>query len=270
MRRVNTSRFESGAEKYAAYLATTEGRLRVDLAWENLRAFLPQCAVGCSPELRRALDLGGGTGALAVRLAGFGFDVVVVDSSDAMLALAEQAARAAGVSSSISLRHAGAAELSKEFPTACFDVVVCHSLLEYVENLAEVLCAIRRLLRGAGAAASILVRNRLGEVLKAAIQSGDLDLAETNLSAEWAAESLYGESARLFDAADLRSRLREAGLKVVAERGVRVIADYLPASLLQDERAYARIFALETMLGERPEFAGIARYTQFLVQPAHA
>jgi S-adenosylmethionine-dependent methyltransferase len=266
--KVDSSRFEAGADKYAAYLATTEGRLRVDLAWDHLRPWLPQTALDCSSEPPRALDLGGGTGAMAVLLAGHGFDVVLMDSSTAMLALAEQAARAVGVSSRISLRRASAAELPNEFPAACFDVIVCHNLLEYVEDPGGILRAMGRALKGNGAVTSILVRNRAGEVLKAGIKSGDLALAEANLTAEWATESLYGENVRLFDASDLRRCLREAALDVMAERGVRVIADYVPASLLQDEKAYARILALEHRLGERPEFAAIARYTQILARPA--
>jgi len=37
-------RFESGADKYAAYLETPEGRLRLDLAFANLQEFLPHAA----------------------------------------------------------------------------------------------------------------------------------------------------------------------------------------------------------------------------------
>ena len=45
---------------------------------------------------------------------------------------------------------------------------------------------------------SIVVRNQAGEVVKAAIQVGDLAAAEANLTAEWGFESLYGGRVRLF------------------------------------------------------------------------
>jgi hypothetical protein len=35
-------RFRTGAAKYAAYLETPEGQLRLDLAFANLQDFLPQ------------------------------------------------------------------------------------------------------------------------------------------------------------------------------------------------------------------------------------
>ena len=64
-------RFQTGAARYAAYLETPEGRLRIDLAFANLQEFLPQAAGSL-----RALDIGCGTGAIAVRLARLGIHVM--------------------------------------------------------------------------------------------------------------------------------------------------------------------------------------------------
>ena len=77
-------RFGKGADKYAAYLETPEGRLRLDLPLANLQEFLPQ-----QTGLLCALDLGGGTGANAVRLARLGFQVTLLDVSLPMLDHAE-------------------------------------------------------------------------------------------------------------------------------------------------------------------------------------
>ena len=63
-------RFRSGADKYAAYLETPEGRLRLDLAFANLQEFLPR-----GTQSLHALDLGAGTVATAVRLARLGLHV---------------------------------------------------------------------------------------------------------------------------------------------------------------------------------------------------
>ena len=90
----DSGRFQSGADKYAAYLETPEGRLRCGLAFANLQDFLvlPQ-----SRRLLRGLDLGCGTGAAAVRLARLGIHMTLLDSSSAMLDIAKRAARDAGV-----------------------------------------------------------------------------------------------------------------------------------------------------------------------------
>ncbi|MBV8053054.1 MAG: methyltransferase domain-containing protein [Acidobacteriaceae bacterium] len=255
-------RFNDDAEKYAAYLGTPEGRLRLDLAFTNLQEYLPQAT-----RPLRALDIGGGTGAIALRLARLGFHVTVLDSSLSMLDLARQAAQEAGVTDKIAITHGEAADLESLFPTRSFDFIVCHNVLEFVDDPANVLCLAARAMRNRSAVISVLVRNHAGEVLKAAIHVGDLVMAERTLSSEWGEESLYGGRVRLFTPDGLRTVLNAASLAVIAERGVRVFSDYLPPQVCRTAD-YERILQLEHKLGRRPEFAAIARYSQFLVRSA--
>jgi hypothetical protein len=112
---------------------------------------------------------------------------------------------------------------------------------------------------------SILVRNQAGEVLKAAIQTGDLAAAESSLTAEWGEESLYGGKVRFFTLDFLEATLQEESLTMIAQRGVRVVADYLPSQVSRTAEC-ERIFALERKLGQRREFAAVARYTQCLAR----
>jgi S-adenosylmethionine-dependent methyltransferase len=251
-------RFLNGAQDYAAYLETPEGRLRADLAFANLEDFLPRPLAG--KELR-ALDIGCGTGATAVRLARLGMHVTVLDSSPAMLDIARRSAQEAGVADKIALQNGDAARLPTLFSAASFDVILCHNLLEYLDDPISALCNAARALRDSSAILSVLVRNRAGEVFKAAIQAGDLAVAENNLTAEWGQESLYGGRVRLFTSDSLRAMLAEASLTAIAERGVRVISDYLPSRISRSAE-YDRILELERLLGGRPEYAGVARYTQ--------
>ena len=254
-------RFQTGAAEYAAYLETAEGRLRLDLAFANLQEFLPQPARSL-----RALDLGGGTGASAVRLARIGLHVTLLDVSQPMLDLAKCAAREAGVTDRIVLKHGDAAQPEALFAPGSFDVILCHNILEYVEDPCAVLRSAARALRNPSSLLSILVRNQAGEVLKAAIQDGDLAATEHNLTAEWGHESLYGGEVRLFTTESLQAMLLGSSLAVTAERGVRVISDYLPPSVSRNNQ-YKRILELERKLGRRPEFAAVARYTHFLAHP---
>jgi SAM-dependent methyltransferase len=260
-------RFRAGAAKYAAYLETPEGRLRLDLALANLQDFLPQATRSL-----HALDLGGGTGAIAVRLARLGVHVTLLDASLPMLDFAKRAAQEAGVTEQIALKHGDAAQFGKLFHGECFDVILCHNTLEYVDDPWAVLRSAARALREPSSIISVLVRNQAGEVLKAAIQDGDLAATEHNLTAEWGHETLYGGRVRLFTAESLQSILLESSLAVIAERGVRVLSDYLPPRVSRNDE-YERIFELERKLGRRPEFAAVARYTQCLAhrtRPIHA
>ena len=263
--KADSGRFQSGAAKYAAYLETPEGRLRSDLAFANLQDFLP---LPHSKLSLRALDLGCGTGAAAVRLARLGINVTLLDSSPAMLEIAKRAAREADVDGKIALKHGDAAQVTNLFPVGSFDIVLCHNILEYVDDPDAVLSAAAQVLRsdstGIGIL-SILVRNRAGEVLKAGIQAGDLKTAERNLTSVWGYESLFGGRVRLFTLDSLQVMTKAASLAVAAERGVRVISDYLPAQVSRREE-YERILELERKLGSRPEFAAVARYIQIIVR----
>jgi S-adenosylmethionine-dependent methyltransferase len=253
-----SERFLSGAEKYAAYLETPEGRLRLDLVFANLQDFLPQVTRSL-----RALDLGCGTGAIAVRLARLGLHVTLLDASLPMLDFAKRAAQEAGVTERIALKHGDAAQVADLFPAGSFDVILCHNILEYVDDPGAVLRGAAHALRDSSSIISVSVRNQAGEVLKAAIEDGDLDAAEHNLTAEWGHESLYGGRVRLFTAEGLQATLIAASLAVIAQRGVRVMSDYLQPRVSRND-VYERIFELEQKLGRRPEFAPVARYTHCL------
>jgi S-adenosylmethionine-dependent methyltransferase len=255
-------RFRTGAAKYAAYLETPEGRLRLDLAFANLQDFLPQATRSL-----HALDLGCGTGAVAVRLARLGLHVTLLDASEAMLDFAKHAAQEAGVWERIALKHGDTSQFANLFPAESFDVILCHNILEYVDDPCAVLRSAARVLRDPSSIISVLVRNQAGEVLKAAIHDGDLAATEHNLTAEWGNESLYGGRVRLFTAESLQAMLHESSLAVTAERGVRVLSDYLPPKVSRNDE-YKRIFELERKLGKRPEFAAIARYTHCLAHRA--
>ncbi len=255
-------RFQSGADAYAAYLETPEGRLRLDLAFANLQEFLPQA----TPSLR-ALDVGCGTGAIPVSLARLGLRVTLLDSSLPMLNLAKRTVEEAGMIDRVELKHGDAAQLSSLLPGGSFDLILCHNVLEYVDDPVSVLRGAALALRDSTSILSILVRNQAGEVLKAAIKAGDLAAAEHDLASEWGHESLYGGRVRLFSAGSLKKTLQAASLVVTAERGVRVVSDYLPQRVSRSAD-YERILDLERKLGSRPEFAAVARYTHCVAHRA--
>jgi S-adenosylmethionine-dependent methyltransferase len=256
------SRFENDASRYAAYLETPAGRLRTDLAFANIQEFLPKSAASTS---LRALDIGCGTGIAGVRLAHLRIDVTLLDSSPTMLEVAQRATVDAGISDKVTFKLADAGRFPDSFEKRSFDIILCHNVLEYVDEPGAVLRGAMRLMRDSSAIMSIVVRNQAGEVLKAALQAGDLAAAEHNLAAEWGEESLYKGKVRLFTADALEALLKEASLTITAQRGVRVIADYLPPRIARSA-VYERIFALERQLGRRREFFGVARYMQFLVR----
>jgi S-adenosylmethionine-dependent methyltransferase len=270
-------RFESGAPAYAAYLQTNEGRLRLDIAWENFLSIIDETHAAQTQTdkqstradtARRALDLGGGTGALGLRFAALGWRVAIVDPSATMLSLASDAARGQQLAERVTFHQVAAERALECFAPQTFDAAVCHNVLEYVPDPRAALAALAALVR-AGGFVSLVARNRAGEAMRAALKAHDLDEAERVLTTDVVNESLYGGPARLFDAQRLSKLAQGAGLEVVAALGVRVVADYLPASFFETAEAYARLLAFERTLGARTEFAAVARYTQIIARRLH-
>ncbi len=257
-------RFREGAQKYARYLETPQGRLRVDLAFANLREFLPP-----GTATMQALDLGCGTGVMAMRLAQLGVQVTLLDSSESMLSLAKTAAQSSGMTGKITLKLGNAVDVPFLFPDGSFDLILCHNVLEYVDDPAAVLLSAAQTLRNSSSLISILVRNQAGEVLKSAIQDGDLAASACHLNSEWAQESLYAGSVRLFTPKSIESMLAACSLEMIALRGVRTLSDYLPNSGLCDSQ-YEQVFELERKLGARPDFAVVARYLHYLARPTNS
>lgn len=235
--------------------------MRSNLAFANVDEFLqfPR-----SRRSLRALDIGAGTGAMALRLARRGVHVTLLDSSPVMLDFANRAAWEAGVASKIALREGNAKQAASRFAGEFFDVILCHNVLEFVDDRRAVLRNASQVMESSSAL-SVLVRTRAGEVLKAAIQDGDLAGAGRRLDAEWGCESLFGEKVRLFTLESLNAMLGQASLAAAAIRGVRAISDYLPPKISRDTE-YEEILELERKLGSRPEFAAMARYAQLLVR----
>jgi S-adenosylmethionine-dependent methyltransferase len=196
-----------------------------------------------------------------------GFHVTLLDSSPAMLDIAKRAAQELGVTEKIETKQGDADRFSTLFDGETFDVILIHNVLEFVDDAGAVLSDAARALRDSSAILSVVVRNQAGEVLKAAIQSGDLAAAEHNLISQWGNEALYGGRVRLFTPETTRAMLKAASLSVIAERGVRVMADYLSPRLSLSAE-YDRVLALERKLGSRPDFAAVARYTHYLARQA--
>jgi SAM-dependent methyltransferase len=180
-----------------------------------------------------------------------------------MLDQAAQAARGRGLSHRIACRtlDLDAPGDASGVEAGAYDLVVCHHVLEYVASPEAILRTARAAL-APGGRVSLVVRNRAGEVMKRLLDGEDPDTALGLLAARRAREDLFGLELRLLDPGEVRALARAAGLRVVAERGVRIVADHLPGWASVGADAFDRMLRLELRLGETDEFLAIARYVQ--------
>lgn len=200
------------------------------------------------------LDVGGGTGGFAVPLAEAGHTVTVVDASpDALAALTRRAADA-GVGARVRAVQGDGDALAGLVVAGSVDLILCHAVLEVVDDPAGVLAAVHTALRPGGAV-SLLVAGRAAAVLGRAL-NGHLDLAAALAGDPDGRTEGRDTLRRRYDAETATALLSAAGLRVEEIHGVRVLADLLPSTVIEaDPQA---LLDLELALASRPPFRDIA------------
>ncbi len=206
------------------------------------------------------LDIGGGTGGFAVRVAELGHPVTVVDPSpDALAALARRA-RESGVM--VAGQQGDLSTLLDVSGPDSADVVLCHGVLEVVDDPAAALATIRAVLRPGGTL-SLLVAQRHAAVVARAM-AGHFAQARALLDDPAAGG---GRSGHRFTDVEVSDLLTSAGFEVTSVHGVRIFADLVPGSLLDLEPgATAALVELEETVSERPEFRPLATQLHVLAR----
>ncbi len=243
--------------RYAARVDTTSTRTAQPFAtarnaavWAVLRRELERTA----GRALTVLDVGGGTGGFAVPLAEAGHTVTVVDASpDALAALTRRAADA-GVAERVHAVQGDGDALASMVEPASVDLILCHAVLEVVDDPAEVLTAITTALRPDGAL-SLLVASRAAAILGRAI-NGHLRSAAAVVTDPHGRAGPRDTLRRRYDVQTASALLTAAGLTVEQTHGVRVLTDLLPAAVVeQDPQA---LIELELALAANPPFRDIA------------
>jgi S-adenosylmethionine-dependent methyltransferase len=229
--------------------------VRTAVVWEVLRGALAELAA--TVDVVRVLDIGGGTGGFAVPLAELGYPVTVIDPSPDALAALERRAAETGTSSLVRGVQGDASDVVALLGTDSVDAVVCHSVLEVVDDPADALAAMAAVLRPGGIA-SVLAANRVAAVV-ARVAAGRLAEARQLLADPHGSAGAGDPLLRRFALIELEALIAASGLRPRSSHGVRVFADIAPAALLDiDPRAIEDLIALEQEAADRPEFATIA------------
>jgi S-adenosylmethionine-dependent methyltransferase len=252
--------FDAKAEAWEDYTATPLGRLREKLTLHHLAQHLASL-----PRSLKVLDAGGGTGNYALPLAEQGHRVYLLDFSAEMLAIAERKAEQLDPSllGRMDFCHSPVEEIPRLFPPDHFDLILCHTLLEYVSEPWQVLRTLTTVLRPGGLI-SFLFASPYADPLRWVLARGDLEKARLALLGQVSSADLFGLPRCTFTAEVVQETMNQAGVEVVAEYGVRIFADYLPADKLTDPEFFACLLDLEMAAGSLHPYRLIARYTHLL------
>ncbi|MBG0829502.1 methyltransferase [Planomonospora sp. ID67723] len=229
--------------------------VRTAVVWDVLRAALAGRVAATGRDRLDIVDAGGGTGGFAVPLAGLGHAVTVVDPSPDSLAALERRAAEAGVS--VRALQGDAADLGDLLPADGADLVLCHSVLEYVEDPVSALAAMAGLVREGGVI-SVLAANPLAAALHRSV-AGRFDEARQVLDDP---EGRWGDrdpTPRRFTREALVELLGATGFRPGEVHGVRIFADLVPSRLLDGEPgAASALVALEQAAAAHPVLRDIA------------
>jgi len=201
------------------------------------------------------VDVGGGTGGLAVPFAALGHHVTVVDPSPDALAAAQR--RAAEADAHLTSVQGEAASLDSVVGPGAADLVICHTVLEYVEEPADAMSAIARVLRPS-ATVSVIASNAVAAVLHRAL-AGRFAEARRLLADTTAC------TPRRFTLPELIALVERAGLHAGEAHGLRIFGGLVPGGLLEGDAAAAEALrALEEAAASIPPLRDIAAQLHLL------
>lgn len=240
--------------------------LRTAVVWEVLERALDSraAALGTGGGLD-VLDTGGGTGNFAVPVARLGHRVTVVDPSPNALFALERRAAEAGVADRVNGVQGDIHGLFDVVERRGYDAVLCHGVLEYVDDPAEGVRNAVEALRPSGAL-SLLAAGLGGAVLARALAGHFTEARQalTDVAGRW------GEGdpvPRRFTVELLTELVDKAGVDVGAVHGVRVFSDLVPGVLVDTQPgALEALLKLEAAAAEQPSFRSVASQLHVLGQ----
>lgn len=241
--------FAHAAHGYLDHCDSARGAVRHELVARQLATHVP-------PAPARIVDVGGGGGHQALRLALLGHHVTVVDPSMAMLEQAREAlAGAPGhVGEKVTLVEGDVHSAIKTFGEAVFDIVLCHGVLMYLDRSDETIDALVRLCR-VGGLLSIVTKNAASEAMRPALEGRYRDAVAT--MTEGGDRGRLGIATRGDTLQELADLLRVSGAQVVEWFGVRVFSDHLDDS--RPGTDFGDLLEAEWMAARRDPYRQVGR-----------
>jgi S-adenosylmethionine-dependent methyltransferase len=245
--------FDKFADKFEKNIyGSTKGQLRHELLVHYLHRYIP--LKGTSLDV---LDAGGGTGVMTEMMLNLGHRVTLSDISSDVLSLAKQKL---GDNANLDIQQMDILSLSAEKQ---YDLVVCHAVLEWLQDPLEV----------------------MGKLVDLVKPGGYLSLSFFNHDAQLFGNMLYGN----FDYVEqgmttknivrlspnnpqkpkvILSQLDTLGVQVIKQAGIRCFHDYLKQPEKQISE-YEQLKKLEIQYGSTEPYLWLGKYFLIIAQKDH-
>lgn len=236
--------------------ATVKGRVRTYVLHRHLMGYLP-------PPPATVLDVGGGVGHQSLPLARLGYEVVLLDSSEAMLSAAEQrlAAEPKDVRDRVRLVLGRGENASATTSGRPFEAVLCHGVLMYLTDPApmiEALCTCA----GPNGVVSVLALNAATLAVRPALEHRWQD-ARAAFDAH-GERGVLGLDTRADTVEDLSRMLTDHGARPLAWYGAWLFTDWM--SLDADDGELTQIAEVELEASRRDPYRRLSRAFHLLAR----
>jgi S-adenosylmethionine-dependent methyltransferase len=161
---------------------------------------------------------------------------------------------------------APAQKLGELFEPGFFDVVLCHTMLEYVDDYRNTVNSLADLLR-IGGILSCMVVNCHSESIRTSILKQDPVGAAAALGQKVFSAGLFNNiRKRTFSFEEIEDIVTCAGLRSIGEFGIRIFSDFYAAEKLKDRDFYGKAFELERMAMDEDPYRRMGRYIHVLAR----
>lgn len=221
-------------------------------AWESLFKKIVWKQLG-NIEGKKILDFGSGEGITANHFAEKN-DVIAIEPSEEMLS---NAWKDYGYTQIV-----GDVNALASFKDETFDIIICHNVLEYIDDKETVVKALARVLKKDGIL-SLAKHNRAGRVMQMAVLLDDFEKANTLLDGENSTASKFG-AIRYYEDEDILDWGPEFTISEVF--GIRTFWDLQQNQEKHgDEDWQDKMMQLEMRVSQIPEYRDVAFFHHLLL-----
>jgi S-adenosylmethionine-dependent methyltransferase len=182
-----------------------------------------------------------------------------------MLCEAKQASEREGLSDKITFCHADVNKIQDLLQEQRFDLIICHLMIEFVQEPQRALKNICSLLAPNGLL-SVLNANRYSEVYRQTFQAYDPVAAQQVIETKEYFHPWFNRQTPLFSSAEMIEILQESGCTPIGDYRVLCLCAYLPNESKCDIEYYNALEQLEQKLTHTYPYPLLARFYQVLGQ----
>lgn len=254
--------FDDLAERFQKNIyGGLKGKIRLAVLQRDCVEYLPiQPFQSAQASQWRILDAGGGQGQFSLELAKAGHQLVICDISSEMLKMAEVQIKKEGLESQVTLIHCSIQDLSKHLQQPKFDLVICHAVMEWMQNPIELLPDLNQYLKADGFL-SLIFYNLNSLIYKNCLRTNFKKIMN---------QDYVGAAGSLTPINPLKPEtvlnwIKELPLDLLCHSGIRVFHDYIFNEAHREAKP-DELVALELELSRQEPFRSLGRYIHLLMR----